>query len=211
MRLAIISNLEHYRTPAGIVGAWPAAVREVDALAAQCDDVIQVACLHPGAPPAQALGYAARNVGFEWVFACGRSRSGGQARRRGVAARPSLGDRACLEGRRRSARALSLECCRRRPTADDAGPGTSAQVGEVHGRVARAFGREALLSAPALVAAVWADRSGGQRWRRERNARRHYVVQSVAEPGGSPDRRSCHKGQRRQGFLQVAERGPPRA
>ena len=63
----MVSNLEHHRTPAGIVGAWPAAVREVDALAAQCNEVVQVACLLPGAPPVQALGYAARNLRFEWV------------------------------------------------------------------------------------------------------------------------------------------------
>jgi hypothetical protein len=62
MKLVIVSNLEHYRSGGEIVGAWPAAVREVDALASLFDEVVHVAALHPGPPPAQAQAYGAANV-----------------------------------------------------------------------------------------------------------------------------------------------------
>jgi glycosyltransferase involved in cell wall biosynthesis len=62
MKLVVVSSLEHYRAGGGVVGAWPAAVREVDALASLFGRVVHVACLHAGEAPAQAASYRAPNV-----------------------------------------------------------------------------------------------------------------------------------------------------
>lgn len=67
MKLTVVSSLEYYRTPQGFAGAWPAAVREIDALASLFDRVVHVACLHPGEPPTQSTLHTASNVGFEWL------------------------------------------------------------------------------------------------------------------------------------------------
>ncbi len=67
MKLTVVSNLEHYLADGAVLGAWPAAVREVEALASLCDEVVHVACLHPGQAPPQAIPHQARNLGFEWL------------------------------------------------------------------------------------------------------------------------------------------------
>jgi glycosyltransferase involved in cell wall biosynthesis len=62
VKLVVVSSLEHYRAGGELVSAWPAAVREVDALATLFEEVVHVAALHPGEPPAQAQSYRAANV-----------------------------------------------------------------------------------------------------------------------------------------------------
>lgn len=61
MKLVIISNMAHHQGPAGIVG-WGPTVREIDHLAALFDEVVHLACVHPGPPPESALPYRADNV-----------------------------------------------------------------------------------------------------------------------------------------------------
>lgn len=61
MRLLIVSHTDHYRTGGGYAG-WGATVRELDYLAQLFDEVVHVATLHPGAPPANALPYTATNI-----------------------------------------------------------------------------------------------------------------------------------------------------
>ncbi|MEZ5362583.1 MAG: glycosyltransferase [Bryobacterales bacterium] len=62
MKLVVISNLEHYASGGVFVCSPPAAVREVDALAALFDQVEHLACLRPGEAPASAEPYRASNV-----------------------------------------------------------------------------------------------------------------------------------------------------
>lgn len=61
MRLLIVSHTDHYRIDGGYAG-WGATVRELDYLAQLFDEVVHVATLHPGAPPANALPYTATNI-----------------------------------------------------------------------------------------------------------------------------------------------------
>jgi hypothetical protein len=71
MKLAVISSLEHYSAGGRIVCAWPAAVREIDALATLFDEVVHVGCLHSGAAPAQAIPYDAPNLRVELLEPAG--------------------------------------------------------------------------------------------------------------------------------------------
>jgi hypothetical protein len=92
MKLAVISHLEHYRDAAGgVLCAWPAAVREIDALASLCGEVVHLACLHPGPPPPQATRYRASNVRLAFVPPAG-----------GPGARGKLGALAAMPERMRA-------------------------------------------------------------------------------------------------------------
>ena len=62
MKLAVISNVEHYLCGDGFVCGSAAVAREVDALAALFDEVVHVACLRTGGAPPQAQIYRAPNV-----------------------------------------------------------------------------------------------------------------------------------------------------
>ncbi len=53
---------------------WGATVREISALASLFDEVVHVACLHPGTPPASALAYGSPVVRLEPVPPAGGSR-----------------------------------------------------------------------------------------------------------------------------------------
>jgi len=67
VRLLIISNMSHYRVPtstmtAGVVGAWPSAVSEIDTLAQLFGQVRHLAVVHEEDAPAQAVPYLSRNI-----------------------------------------------------------------------------------------------------------------------------------------------------
>jgi glycosyltransferase involved in cell wall biosynthesis len=62
VRLAVVSNIEHYRTGGGLLCASAAVAREVDALAGLYDEVVHVACLRAGDAPPQAQSYRAPNI-----------------------------------------------------------------------------------------------------------------------------------------------------
>ena len=57
MKLAVISHTEHYLDAAGQVHGWAATVRELSRLAPLFDEVVHLAPLHPGSPPASAAPY----------------------------------------------------------------------------------------------------------------------------------------------------------
>lgn len=62
MKLAIISNMAHYRRPDGAIVGHGATARELDALASLFSEVRHVACLHDEPAPASALPYEAANI-----------------------------------------------------------------------------------------------------------------------------------------------------
>lgn len=64
MKIAIISHTEHYTTSEGQIVGWGATIREIDHLAQTFEEVIHLACLHPGNAPASALPYTQNNVRF---------------------------------------------------------------------------------------------------------------------------------------------------
>lgn len=61
VKLAILSNMAHYRRDGRVVG-WGPAVLEIDQLATLFDSVHHVACLHDGVAPASALPYSSDRV-----------------------------------------------------------------------------------------------------------------------------------------------------
>ena len=106
MRLAVISSLEHFRSPNGLVGAWPAAVREIDALASSVDEVVHAACLHSGAPPEQAAAHRSSNLRFEAMPPAGGRGLAGKLS--AIAALP--GRLAAIERAWRDANAALVRC-----------------------------------------------------------------------------------------------------
>lgn len=70
MRLLIVSHTEHYRKDGRYAG-WGATVREMDYLAELFDEVVHIATLFPGAPPANALPYSAGNIRLRPVAPAG--------------------------------------------------------------------------------------------------------------------------------------------
>jgi len=62
MRLLIISNMDHYLRDGRVVGAWDAAVREIDALSELFDEVRHLAVLRSGIVPKQARSYESSRV-----------------------------------------------------------------------------------------------------------------------------------------------------
>ena len=60
-RLAIISHTPHHEGPDGLVG-WGPTVTELSHLATRFDEVVHVAPVHDGPPPASALPYTAENL-----------------------------------------------------------------------------------------------------------------------------------------------------
>jgi len=60
-RLAVISHTPHHRTPEGLVG-WGPTVTELDHLATLFSEVVHVAPVHDGPPPASAVPYTATNL-----------------------------------------------------------------------------------------------------------------------------------------------------
>jgi glycosyltransferase involved in cell wall biosynthesis len=60
-RLAVISHTPHHHGPAGLVG-WGPTVTELSHLASRFDEVVHVAPVHDGPPPASALPYTADNL-----------------------------------------------------------------------------------------------------------------------------------------------------
>ena len=102
----MVSNLEHYRAAAGFVGAWPATVREIDALASQFDEVVHLACLHEGDPPPQAESYRATNVRLELL----RPAGGPGVRGKFEAFRALPGRMAAIERAWRHADAAVVRC-----------------------------------------------------------------------------------------------------
>ena len=69
-RLAVVSHTPHHRTPDGLVG-WGPTVTELDHLARLFDEVVHVAPVHDGPPPASALRYTAANLRVEPAPAAG--------------------------------------------------------------------------------------------------------------------------------------------
>jgi len=62
--LLIISHTGHYRNAVGHPCGWTPTVREIDFMANHFKEVIHLAVLHPGAPPASTAGYESTNVTF---------------------------------------------------------------------------------------------------------------------------------------------------
>lgn len=61
MKLLVISHTPHYRHGDQLVG-WGPTVRELDYLAGRCEELVHLAILHPGAPPASSLPYTSENI-----------------------------------------------------------------------------------------------------------------------------------------------------
>jgi glycosyltransferase involved in cell wall biosynthesis len=74
-RLAIISHTPHHEGPDGLVG-WGPTVTELDHLATRFDEVVHVAPVHDGPPPASALPYSAANLEVLPVRAAGGDSAG---------------------------------------------------------------------------------------------------------------------------------------
>ena len=70
MRLAGVSHTPHHHGPDGLVG-WGPTVTELDHLATRFDEVVHVAPVHDGPPPASALPYRAANLRVEPTVAAG--------------------------------------------------------------------------------------------------------------------------------------------
>lgn len=64
MKLAIISHTEHYKSPDGSIVGWGPTVSELNYLAADFEEIIHVAFLHPGTPPPSSLPYTQNNIQF---------------------------------------------------------------------------------------------------------------------------------------------------
>lgn len=73
MKLLIISHTPHYRKGESMVG-WGATVRELDALSTLFDQVVHIAPLHDGPPPASALAYQSSRVLIHSVAPAGGTR-----------------------------------------------------------------------------------------------------------------------------------------
>ncbi len=61
MRLLIIGHTSHYLRDGQLVG-WGATIKEINWLAPAFDEVVHLACFHPGPAPDSALPYTAENV-----------------------------------------------------------------------------------------------------------------------------------------------------
>ena len=70
MRLLIVSHTPHYQSGEGVVG-WGPTVRELDYLAELFTEVVHVATLYPGNPPASALPYTTSTIRTRLVAPAG--------------------------------------------------------------------------------------------------------------------------------------------
>lgn len=61
MRLLVISHTPHHRQGEMVLG-WGPTVRELDYLATRFDQLVHLAILHLGTPPASSLPYSAKNL-----------------------------------------------------------------------------------------------------------------------------------------------------
>ncbi len=64
MKLAIISHTEHYCNSEGAIVGWGPTVTEINHLAEDFEEIVHVAFLHKGNPPASSLPYTASNIKF---------------------------------------------------------------------------------------------------------------------------------------------------
>lgn len=64
LKLLVISHTEHFLDQKGVAHGWTSTVRELDFLAGHFKQIIHLAVLHPGAPPASTSSYAAHNIKF---------------------------------------------------------------------------------------------------------------------------------------------------
>jgi len=104
-RLAVVSHTPHHRTADGLVG-WGPTVTELDHLATLFDEVVHVAPVHDGPPPASALAYAAPNLRVEPAPAAG----GDGLRAKVVLALSTPGLLAAVRRGTREADALHVRC-----------------------------------------------------------------------------------------------------
>ncbi len=74
MKLLIVSHTAHYLTSDGTVVGWGPTVREIDRLSTLFDEVIHVASMHAGPPPASSLPYESDRVRLAAVPASGGER-----------------------------------------------------------------------------------------------------------------------------------------
>lgn len=64
MKLLIISHTDHYTDANGNIVGWGPTVREIDAMTALFDEIVHIACLYKGSPPASAVKYNSGKVRF---------------------------------------------------------------------------------------------------------------------------------------------------
>lgn len=64
MKLLIISHTDHYTDANGNIVGWGPTVREIDALTALFDEIVHIACLYKGSPPASSVKYNSGKVRF---------------------------------------------------------------------------------------------------------------------------------------------------
>jgi glycosyltransferase involved in cell wall biosynthesis len=73
-RLVVVSHTEHHRRADGTVTGLAPTVRELDELAPLFDEVLHLAHVHPGEPPASQAPYGATNVSVVPLVVAGGSR-----------------------------------------------------------------------------------------------------------------------------------------
>jgi glycosyltransferase involved in cell wall biosynthesis len=67
VKLLIVSHTAHYLREDGRIAGWGPTVREISYLAELADEVLHVAFLHEGQPPASALPYSSDRVRLRFV------------------------------------------------------------------------------------------------------------------------------------------------
>ena len=105
MKLLVVSHTPHYLREESYVG-WGPTVREIDHLATLFEELVHLAPVHPGTPPASSLGYQAGNVRVRAVRPAGGDSVGAKV---GILSRIPEWTRAIRE-EMRSADVIHIRC-----------------------------------------------------------------------------------------------------